>query len=94
MKAQLKQKKADGKKTVSLETRIEKKKFDIELAKRTKEYNLGTSLKSYIDPMAYVQWAHRVDFDLEKFYPKTLRNKFSWALQGKTAEDETECLAA
>jgi DNA topoisomerase-1 len=91
MKAQLKQKKAEGKKTASLETRIEKKKLDIELTKRTKEYNLGTSLKSYIDPTAYVKWARKVDFDLEKFYPKTLRNKFSWALQSKKAEDETEC---
>jgi DNA topoisomerase-1 len=88
MEAQLEQKKAEGKKTVSLETRIEKKKLDIKLTKRTKEYNLGTSLKSYIDPAAYVKWARKVDFDLEKFYPKTLRNKFSWALQGKT---ETEC---
>ncbi len=94
MKAQLEQKKAEGKKTASLETRIEKKKLDIDLTKRTKEYNLGTSLKSYIDPTAYVQWARKVDFDLEKFYPKTLRNKFSWALQGKNAEDETECSAA
>ena len=94
MKAQLKQKKAECKKTVSLETRIEKKKLDIDLTKRTKEYNLGTSLKSYIDPTAYVKWARKVDFDLEKFYPKTLRNKFSWALQGKTGEDETECSAA
>ena len=88
MEAQLEQKKAEGKKTVSLETRIEKKKLDIKLTKRTKEYNLGTSLKSYIDPTAYVKWARKVDFDLEKFYPKILRNKFSWALQGKT---ETEC---
>ena len=94
MKAQLKQKQAEGKKTVSLETRIEKKKLDIDLTKRTKEYNLGTSLKSYIDPTAYVKWARKVDFDLEKFYPKTLRNKFSWALQGKKGEDETECSAA
>jgi DNA topoisomerase-1 len=91
MKAQLEQKKAEGKKTASLETRIEKAKLDIELTKLTKEYNLGTSLKSYIDPTAYVKWARKVDFDLEKFYPKTLRNKFSWALQGKTAEAETEC---
>jgi DNA topoisomerase-1 len=91
MEAQLEQKKAEGKKTVSLETRIEKKKLDIELTKRTKEYNLGTSLKSYIDPTAYVKWARKVDFDLEKFYPKTLRNKFSWALQHKRAEAETEC---
>jgi DNA topoisomerase-1 len=94
MEAQLEQKKAEGKKTASLETRIEKKKLDIELTKRTKEYNLGTSLKSYIDPMEYVKWARKVDFDLEKFYPKTLRNKFSWALQGKKAEDESECSVA
>jgi DNA topoisomerase-1 len=94
MKAQLEQKKAEGKKTASLETRIEKKKLDITLTKRTKEYNLGTSLKSYIDPTAYVKWARQVNFDLEKFYPKTLLNKFSWALQGKTAEVETECETA
>jgi DNA topoisomerase-1 len=91
MKVQLEQKKAEGKKTVSLETRIDKKKLDIELTKRTKEYNLGTSLKSYIDPTAYVKWARKVDFDLEKFYPKTLRNKFSWALG---LDAETECATA
>jgi DNA topoisomerase-1 len=94
MEAQLKQKKAEGKKIEALTKRIEKAKLDIELTKLTKEYNLGTSLKSYIDPTAYVQWARKVDFDLEKFYPKTLRNKFSWALQGKKGEDETECAAA
>jgi DNA topoisomerase-1 len=92
--AQLERKKAEGKKTASLETRIEKTRLDIQLTRLTKEYNLGTSLKSYIDPTAYVQWAQKVDFDLEKFYPKTLRNKFSWALQGKTAEAETECATA
>jgi DNA topoisomerase-1 len=91
MEAQLEQKKAEGKKTASLETRIEKKKLDVELTKLTKEYNLGTSLKSYIDPTAYVKWARKVDFDLEKFYPATLRKKFSWALQGNEAEAETEC---
>jgi DNA topoisomerase-1 len=91
MKAQLRQKKAEGKKTVSLETRIEKKKLDVELTKRTKEYNLNTSLKSYIDPRAYAKWARKVEFDLEKFYPKTLRNKFSWALTSENEEAETEC---
>lgn len=91
MKAQLNQKKAEAKKTVSLETRIEKTMLDIKLTRLTKEYNLSTSLKSYIDPRAYANWAQKVDFDLEKFYSKTLRNKFSWALQSKTAEAETEC---
>ena len=78
-------KKAAGKKTESLETRIERAKLDLELTKLTKEYNLGTSLKSYIDPTAYVKWAKKVKFDIEKFYPKTLRNKFSWALQSRKA---------
>jgi len=87
--AQLKAKKAEGKKTEALETRIEKAKLDIELTKLTKEYNLGTSLKSYIDPTAYVKWAKSVKFNLDRFYPKTLRKKFSWALQGKT---EAECV--
>jgi DNA topoisomerase I len=69
-----------GKATESLCNRVKKSKFDVMLTKETREYNLGTSLKSYIDPMVYVQWASRVGFDVEKFYPKTLRNKFSWAL--------------
>jgi len=84
MQAQLKIKKAEGKKTESLETRIEKAKLDLELTELTREYNLGTSLKSYIDPQAYVQWAKKVKFDIIKFYPITLRNKFNWALQDKS----------
>jgi DNA topoisomerase-1 len=91
LKTQLLQKKAEGKKTESLVTRIEKAKLDAELTKLTKEYNLGTSLKSYIDPTAYVKWAKKVNFNLEKFYPTTLRKKFSWALQSKA---EPECVKA
>ena len=88
LEAKLEEKKAEGKKTDSLVTIIEKTKLDNELTRLTKEYNLGTSLKSYIDPNAYVKWAQSVDFDLEKFYPQTLRKKFSWALE---SEPETEC---
>jgi len=79
----LKVKVGQGKKTDALLKRIEKNKLDVELTKATREYNLGTSLKSYIDPMAYVRWANNVEFDLGKFYPKTLRNKYSWALGSK-----------
>jgi DNA topoisomerase-1 len=93
LQAQLKTKKAAGKKTESLETRIERAKLDLELTKLTKEYNLGTSLKSYIDPTAYVKWAKKVKFDIEKFYPTTLRNKFNWALQTKPkTPSECECI--
>jgi hypothetical protein len=42
---------------------------------------LGTSLKSYIDPKVYAKWAGEVYFSLEKFYPATLRKKYSWALE-------------
>ncbi len=96
LEQQLKTKKAAGKKTESLETRIERAKLDIQLTKLTKEYNLGTSLKSYIDPTAYVKWAKKVKFDIEKFYPQTLRNKFSWALQSGKARSScnSECIPA
>lgn len=93
LEEQLEVKKAAGKKTESLEARIEKAKLDLELTKLTREYNLGTSLKSYIDPTAYVKWAKKVKFDIEKFYPKTLRSKFSWALQSKS-KAEAECIPA
>jgi len=92
----LKTKKKEGKKTEALETRIQRAKLDLDLTKLTREYNLGTSLKSYIDPTAYVKWAKKVKFDIEKFYPKTLRSKFSWAIQQNKPKEqcETECITA
>ena len=80
LEVQLEEKSKQGKKTDAVLNRIEKTKLDIELAEKTKEYNLGTSLKSYIDPRVYVEWATKVDFNLEKLYSKTLRKKYSWAL--------------
>jgi DNA topoisomerase-1 len=85
LKAQLKEKMAQGKKTESLFNRLEKTKVDVKLTMAAKEYNLGTSLKSYVDPRVYVKWANQVDFSLDKLYPKTLRNKYSWAL-GKSCK--------
>ena len=80
LEVQLKEKSKQGKKTDAILSRIEKTKRDLELTEKTKEYNLGTSLKSYIDPRVYVEWAAKVDFNLEKLYSKTLRKKYSWAL--------------
>jgi DNA topoisomerase-1 len=85
-------KKGEGKKTETLETRIKKAELDLKLTSEAKEYNLGTSLKSYIDPTAYVKWAKKVKFDITKFYPKTLQKKFSWALSG--GKTEPECITA
>jgi DNA topoisomerase-1 len=83
LQADLKVKVEQGKKTEALRKRIDKNRLDVELTKATREYNLGTSLKSYIDPMTYVRWANQVEFDLDKFYSKALKNKFSWALGTK-----------
>lgn len=77
----LEENRAKGKKIDSILVRIEKAKLDIALTVETKEWNLATSLKSYIDPRVYVQWAAKVEFNLEKLYPKTLRKKFRWALK-------------
>ena len=51
----------------------------IKLLEATRDYNLGTSLRSYIDPRTYSEWGRRVDYDWKKYYPKTLRRKFAWA---------------
>jgi DNA topoisomerase-1 len=80
LELKLREKEKEGKKTEALVRSLEKTKLDVSLTKETQEYNLGTSLKSYIDPMLYVKWACRMDFPLDKLYPKTLRKKFSWAL--------------
>ncbi len=52
--------------------------YRIKAIRETKDYNLGTSLKSYIDPRIYYKWGRRVDFDWKLYYPKTLQKKFSW----------------
>ena len=57
---------------------MEKLKLKIETQKETRDYNLATSLKSYIDPRIYYEWGKLVDYDWKRYYPKTLQRKFSW----------------
>jgi DNA topoisomerase-1 len=61
-----------------LEQRIKKLKLQIELAKAVKDYNLNTSLKNYIDPRVYYEWAKKVGLDWKLIYPKSLQRKFMW----------------
>ncbi|MFB0537083.1 MAG: DNA topoisomerase I [Anaerolineae bacterium] len=57
----------------------DKLKAQTVIATKTRTWNLGTSLKSYIDPRVYYQWGQQVEYDvLESFYPKKLRQKFAW----------------
>ncbi len=57
---------------------MEKLQLKIDTQKETRDYNLSTSLKSYIDPRIYYEWGKQVNYDWKKYYPKTLQKKFSW----------------
>jgi DNA topoisomerase-1 len=50
----------------------------VKAMKATRDYNLGTSLKSYIDPRVYFNWCREVNYDWKLYYPKALQRKFSW----------------
>jgi DNA topoisomerase-1 len=60
------------------EQAIEKLRLQIKAQEETRDYNLGTSLKSYVDPRIYYDWGHSVDYDWKRYYSKTLQSKFSW----------------
>ncbi|ROT37466.1 DNA topoisomerase [Sodiomyces alkalinus F11] len=46
-----------------------------------KEVALGTSKINYIDPRLTVVFSRKFDVPIEKFFSKTLREKFNWAIQ-------------
>ncbi|UCD95849.1 MAG: DNA topoisomerase I [Candidatus Bathyarchaeota archaeon] len=71
-------KKLKTKSTPSALKRAKILQYRILAQKETKEYNLGTSLKSYIDPRIYYTWGRRTDYDWKLYYPKALQKKFSW----------------
>lgn len=57
-----------------------KLRVQMRIGQERSAWNLGTSLKSYIDPRVYHRWGQQVNYDvLERYYPKTLRRKFAWA---------------
>jgi len=57
---------------------VDKIKLQITAQAETRDYNLGTSMKSYVDPRIYYNWSRKVDYDWRKYYSKTLQSKFSW----------------
>ena len=58
--------------------RIEKLELQIELTQKTRDYNLGTSLRNYIDPRIFKTWTDEVGADWEKLYTSALQKKFLW----------------
>jgi len=71
-------KKLKAQKTRKSKEKLRALRQKIIVTKKTKDYNLRTSLKSYIDPRAYYDWGRKVDYDWKLHYPKTLQKKFSW----------------
>ncbi|MEM2866433.1 MAG: hypothetical protein QW098_04760 [Candidatus Hadarchaeales archaeon] len=63
-----------------LKERIRELRLRLELEREIRDFNLGTSLNSYIDPRIYASWAKRVGCGVEKIYSKSLLKKFSWAV--------------
>jgi DNA topoisomerase-1 len=65
----------------------DKIKTQSSIASKKRTWNLGTSLKSYIDPRVYHEWGQEVEYDvLERYYPKALRRKFAWVKNEASAE--------
>lgn len=66
-----------------LKQKMLKLELEIDLLKKTKDYNLATSLKNYIDPRVYKAWADYVKLDWREIYTKSLQRKFGWAAYSK-----------
>jgi len=67
-----------------LKLREEKMKLTIELTEKTKDYNLGTSLRNYIDPRVFKAWTDQVGLEWEKLYTSALQKKFQWVAKANT----------
>jgi DNA topoisomerase-1 len=63
------------------EQRLEKLQLQLKLQEETKDYNLGTSLRNYVDPRVFKAWADYLDLDWTKIYTATLQRKFKWIEQ-------------
>jgi len=68
-----------GKEGKSIDKRKQSLKLRLTQMKLNKTWNLGTSLKNYIDPRVSVRFCNKVNYDWKKYYPKTLVTKFAWA---------------
>jgi DNA topoisomerase-1 len=80
--------KASEKRRKVLERRLEKARLEyrralleLKLYRDTAEWNLNTSLSSYIDPRLVIEYARKYKVPIERIYSKSLREKFSWAIK-------------
>jgi DNA topoisomerase-1 len=71
------------KQKIKQKERQEKLKLQIDLAGKTRDYNLGTSLRNYIDPRVVKGWTDHVGAEWEKLYTAALQKKFLWVQNEK-----------
>lgn len=64
-----------------LDQRINAMLFQAADKENNKEVALGTSKINYIDPRLTVVFSKKFDVPIEKFFSKTLREKFEWAVK-------------
>ena len=68
--------------------RVEKLKLQIDLTQKTRDYNLGTSLRNYIDPRIFKSWTDEMSAEWEKLYTAALQKKFLWVKDVNSKWDE------
>jgi DNA topoisomerase-1 len=68
--------------------KVTKLRLAMKMAEATKEYNLNTSLKNYIDPRIFKAWSDHVQLDWTRIYTKSLLRKFSWVSRSKIRWNE------
>jgi DNA topoisomerase I len=71
------------KQKVKQKERVEKLGLQIDLSEKTKDYNIGTSLRNYIDPRVFKAWTDEVGAEWEKLYTSALQKKFLWVKEEK-----------
>jgi DNA topoisomerase-1 len=72
-----------------LEERLNKLEMQLKLQIETRDYNLGTSLRNYIDPRVMKDWLNYVNLEWNTIYTATLRRKFKWAEASATQNSKT-----
>jgi len=77
---QLREAKTKRKQT-RLQARLEQARLALDIALKTKEYNLNTSLKNYIDPRLFKAWGKVMGIDWRKVYTASLQRKFTWVVK-------------
>lgn len=63
------------------ENRITNTEFQLKDKEDNSEVSLGTSKMNYIDPRLTVVFSKKFDVPIEKLFTKTLREKFTWAIE-------------